>query len=198
MELELEKYSYERRKPTTINQCIHDLVNGYADAKVHMEVGKNLFEVIEDKWFHQFPLVRYKYASMLKHGYFCGRWEDDYIDGDNDLAEKILLPMAEAGLATAQYDMGWGFHSGDPGSAYEENVKWMLKASKQDYYAAHIYLAFIFEKVRFEDFSIELQMEFLSEIARVFSNEWKGEYAKEKLNELQKKEGEDHGSVSQS
>lgn len=46
MELELEKYSYERRKPTTINQCINDLVNGYADANVHMELEKNLFELL--------------------------------------------------------------------------------------------------------------------------------------------------------
>ena len=196
MELELEKYSYERRKPTTINQCINDLVNGYADANVHMELEKNLFELLEDKWFHQFPLVRYRYASMLKHGYFCGRWEDDHIQGNKDLADEILLPMAEAGLATAQYDMGYGFHPCGPDSAYEENVKWMLKASKQDYYQAHNYLAFVFEKVRYWNFSVETQMELLSEIARVFSDEWKGEYAKEKLNKLLKKEGEDHGSIS--
>ena len=196
MKLELEKYSYERREPTTINQCINDLVNGYADAKVYMELGKNLFELLEDKWFHQFPLLYYKYASMLVNGYFCGRSEDDYISGNKALGMQILLPMAESGLATAQYDMGHDFHPCEPPSAYEENVKWMLKASKQDYYQAHNYLSFIFEKLIYCGFSIETQIEFLSEIARVFSNEWKGEYAKEKLEELMKKGGENHRSVS--
>ena len=181
MELELEKYSYERREPTTINQCINDLANGYADASVYMELEKNFMELLEDEWFHQIPLVRYKYASMLLHGYFDGIYEDNYIEGDPDLAMEILQPMAEAGLVTAQYDLGWGFHYCNSDSECEAKVKWMLKASKQDYYRAHSYLASTFTKVDYGKFSIETQKDFLSEIARIRPDEWCGEYAKEKL-----------------
>ena len=184
MELELEKYSYERREPSTINQCINDLANGYADADVYMELGKKFMELLEDEWFHQIPLVRYKYASMLLRGYFNGLYEDNYIKGDPDLAMEILLPMAEAGLATAQYDLGLGFQFRDSDSECEANVKWMLKASKQDYYRAHSYLDSVFTDLGYGKFSIEVQKDFLSEIVRIHPDEWRGEYAKEKLKEL--------------
>lgn len=189
MEFELKKYSYDRRDPTTINQCINELVDGYADARVHMELGKNLFELIQDEWFHQFPLVRYKYASMLMHGYFCGPSEDDYIEGNKALGKELILPFAEAGLAVAQFDMGYGFHSCGSDKAYEENVKWMLKASRQDYYQAHNYLKFIYDKTKYWEFSIEIQMELLKELSRVFADTRIGSSAQNRIAEIIKEGG---------
>ena len=183
MELELEKYSYERREPTTINQCINDLVNGYADAKVYMELEKNLFELLEDKWFHQFPLLRYKYASYLLRGYYNGRsLEDNYIRGDPEHAIKILRPMAGAGLATAQYDVGryYDFEKNDVESA----LTWIIKASKQEYHYAHKYLYSVWFNSGYKKFSNHAKIEFFSELARIYEGWGLGDWSKRELAKL--------------
>ena len=183
MELELEKYSYERREPTTINQCIDDLVNGHADANVYMELGKHLMELLEDEWFHQWPLVRYKYAANLLYGYFDGRsHEKNYIDGDPERAIKILRPMAEAGLATAQYDVGryYEFEEKD----LEAALVWIIKASKQEYHYAHKYLYSVWFNSVYKKFSKHIQVEYFSELARIYEGYGLGDWAKEELCKL--------------
>ncbi len=166
MQLDLEHYNYEERTPTTINQCIDDLVHGYADANVYTELGKSLMEVLEDRFFHQWPLIRYKYASMLFHGYYNGpSYQDNYIEGDEELAIELLLPMAEEGLATAQYDLGFRFHIYE--EEREQNLIWMLKASKQGYYRAQRYIDNVFDKGLYKDLSDEVRKAFLLELTRI-------------------------------
>lgn len=182
MELDLENYSYEKRAPTTINQCLNELMQGYADADVYKELGKHFMELMADEFFLQWPLVRYKYASNLLYGYFDGRYEDNYIEGDEDLAIKILLPMAEAGLATAQYDVGryYEFAKQDLDLALE----WIVRASKQEYHYAHKYLRSLWYSSFYEKLSISSQKIFFSELTRIYDGWGLGDWAKEKLSKL--------------
>ena len=188
MDLELENYSYEERKRTTINQCLNDLIAGYADADVSMELGKHFMELMEDEYFLQWPLIRYRYASNLLTGYFGGCSEDDYIRGNPELGLKLLVPMAEAGLATAQYDLGryyqWEEHQEDIG------WKWVVKASRQGYYRANRYVYNCWHNIMPSNISIDTKKEFFVELERLYTGQPLGDLAKKCLLELRQQSEE--------
>ena len=182
MNFDFKNYSYEARPPTTINQCLNDLIAGYADSNVYMELEKHFMELMEDEYFLQWPLVRYRYASNLLLGYFCGRSEDDYMSGNHELGLKLLTPMAEAGLATAQYDLGRHYISDE--NTRDLGLKWIIKASKQEYHRANQYLYSIWSKILYSNVSIKTKKKFFAELARLYDGKPLGDLAQEYLSKL--------------
>jgi len=192
MDMDLKNYSYEARPPTTINQCLNDLIAGYADSDVYLELGKHFMELIEDEYFLQWPIVLYRYASNPLRGYFCGRSDDDYISGNRELGLKLLIPMAEAGLATAQYELGRYYEM------YENNIdlglEWLIKASKQECHRAQKYMKCVWSHSIYRNASMNTQKEYLIELARIYKGQEPEENVKEELSKLDQRNGEQkHG-----
>ena len=50
---------------STIDEYIMLLRKGYINVEIREEVNKHLMELFEDDWFHQWPLVRWTYASRI-------------------------------------------------------------------------------------------------------------------------------------
>ena len=189
MKLDLEHYTYERRKPTSVQQCIDDLVHGHPTAEVYMYSGLALKRYIErNSHLLQWPLVRYKYAELLMIGCLVR-----YPDGSDELVEcdeegrgmTMMLPLAKAGLATAQYEVGWAltpFYS-KKGKDHETAVQWVIKASRQDYWCAQNYLENVWDEFLYLEFSDSTLWDFLVEIAR-FSKRYQGSLAKDYLDKI--------------
>ena len=67
--------------------------------------------------------------------------------GDYDTALKILLPLAESGLAEAQDNLGWMYKNGvGVRQDYGEALIWIRKAAEQDDVAAQYNLGTMYEK----------------------------------------------------
>lgn len=161
MELELEKYTYEWVEAKTINEFISLLVEGHARSHLPEELEKYFVEMMRDGWFLKWPLIRCKYAEMLLYGYCLGY---DWIDYDKEMAIELLLPLAEGGLAPAQYDI-WGYNYRY--NTLEEGVTWLIKSSKQNYPPAQEELKRFRDEADFEKLTIGAQKEVLSEIERI-------------------------------
>lgn len=161
MELELEKYTYEWVEAKTINEFISLLVEGHARSHLPMELDKYFVEMMRDGWFLQWPLIRCRYAEMLLYGYYLGY---DWIDYDKEMAIELLLPLADGGLAPAQYDL-WQYNYCN--KTLEEGAEWLIKSSKQNYTPAQEELKRFRDKADFEKLPIGAQKEVLSEIERI-------------------------------
>ena len=186
MKLDLEQYTYELRYSRTLNEFINDLVQGYAGAILPCDLEKHFMELVQDEAFFQFPLIRYKYAHMLILGYWVSddfRTQTCLHQGeDRDLAKEILLPMAEEGLAPAQYDIADWFCFGD--GKIEEKVKWILKASKQDYMPAVEKLKTFLALGTREKLSVETLKEVCIEVVRTYEGKYSREFATELLGKM--------------
>ena len=163
MELELERYTYEWVEAKTINEFISLLVEGHAGSHLPEELEKYFVEMMRDGWFLKWPLIRCKYAEMLLYGYCLGY---DWIDYDKEMAIELLLPLAEGGLAPAQYDLWWYNYCNN---TLEEGVAWLIKSSKQNYPPAQEELKRFRDKADFEKLPIGAQKEVLYEIERINS-----------------------------
>ena len=186
MKLDLEQYTYELRYSRTLNEFINDLVQGHAGAILPCDLEKHFMELVQDEVFFQLPLIRYKYAHMLILGYLVSddfQTQTCFRQGeDRELAKEILLPMAEAGLAPAQYDIADWFCFGD--GKIEKKAKWILKASKQDYLPAVEKLETFLALGTREKLSIETLKEVCIEVVRTYEGKYSREFAMELLEKM--------------
>ena len=186
MELDLENYTYEIRHARTLNEFINDLARGNAGTTLPDDLQKHFIELVQDEFFFRWPLIRYMYAHILLTGYWVA---DDYrmqifaTEGEDiELAKEILLPLAEAGLAPAQYDIAKWFCFGN--SEIEEKAKWILKASKQDYPPAIKSLETFLALGTREKLSTETLKEVCLEVVRTYEGQYSGAFALELLGKL--------------
>ena len=179
MNLDLKNYSYEWRKPTDIQQCIKDLIDGHPTAQTYLYSDLQLKRHIErNPRLLQWPLVRFQYAKLLLNGCLI-RLPDGDFDvvecGDKERGMAMMLPLAEEGLATAQFEIGWALRPSvfsKNGNEYESTVQWMIKASRQGYWMAQGYLEGLFEKGKYLFLSDSTLLDFLVEVARFSERCW--------------------------
>ena len=98
---------------------------------------------------------------MLLYGYCLGY---DWIEHDIEMAIELLLPLAEGGLAPAQYDI-WRYNYRY--NTLEEGVAWLIKSSKQKYPPAQEDIKRFRDEADFEKLTVGAQKEVLSEIERI-------------------------------
>ena len=187
MKLDLEHYTYEKRERTNVQQCIDDLIHGHPTAQAYLYSDLRLKRYIErNPHLLQWSLVYCKYAELLLFGCLVR-----LPNGDEDVVEcedtvrgmKMMMPLAEAGLATAQFEIGWALRpdvSPKDDKEYEPMAQWMIKASNQGYWRAQNYLEWVFDKVDYRQFSDSTLWDFLVELAR-FSKRHPGILAKQYL-----------------
>ena len=187
MELDPDNYTYDVIYARTLNECINNLAQGYAGTVLPCDLERYFLELVEDEYFFRYPLIRYMYAHMLILGYWV---LDDFQTQtcfrkgeDRELAKEILLPMAEAGLAPAQYDIAEWFCFGD--GKIEEKAKWILKASKQNYDPAVKCLDDFLALGTREKLSLETLKEICEEVVRNYEGKYPREFALELLGKMQ-------------
>ena len=90
---------------TALDEYLVYLINGYINVTLVERLEKYFLELIKDKWFHQWPLVRWAYATRLLY--------NPKTSGKNiKRAVDILLPLAEEGYPCAVGDLAYCYRYG--------------------------------------------------------------------------------------
>lgn len=192
MELDLKNYNYEVRHVRTLNECINSLIQGYAGTVLPCDLEKYFVELVQDECFFRYPLIRYMYAHILLFGYWVA---DDYYaqscicqGEDRELAKEILMPLAEEGLAPAQYDIAeWFYFTGDD---MNEQAQWFLMASRQDYPPAVKKVEHLLGMDEREKLSNETVKAVCTEVVRTCEGSYSKEFATGLLEKMAKEETE--------
>ena len=98
----LRRYKEDRRTPKqayTLDEYIMLLILGFINVDLRRGLDKYLMELLEDEWFHQWPLVHWAYASRLLYMAKSER--------ASKKAVELLYPMAEVKCPGALYDIGY-------------------------------------------------------------------------------------------
>lgn len=142
---------------STIDEYIMLLRKGYINVEIREEVNKHLMELFEDDWFHQWPLVRWTYASRIL--------SEEKTEEKVAWALTTLEALAKEGWPNAICDIGTRYWIG---KYYEEKhelaVCLWLAASKKGYRGVWYQLLAEFRSRRYEKLGEELQMFFLEEM----------------------------------
>lgn len=168
-ELDLECCNFCHNTTETLDSYIYELSCGCACPELPKELEKHFMELLEDDWFWQWPLVRYKYAKMLLYGYcdYSGEIVRD-IEEDRQRAMEILMPMAKAGFAPAECDIGWCYMCGVHFQRdYETGVTWWMRASEHGFDEGHNSLTYQYTCGDYKQLPDAKRKEFLAEIVRV-------------------------------
>lgn len=192
MELDLKNYNYEVRHVRTLNECINSLIQGYAGTVLPCDLEKYFVELVQDECFFRYPLIRYMYAHILLVGYWVA---DDYRmqccvhqGEDRELAKEILMPLAQEGLAPAQYDIAnWFYFTGDD---MNEQAQWFLMASRQDYPPAVKKVEALLALGVREKLSNETVKTVCTEVVRTCEGSYSKEFATDLLKKMEKEEAE--------
>lgn len=190
MEFNFKNYTYDTKYARTLNEAINMLVNGHAGTMLPDDLEKHFLELVQDEYFFRYPLIQYMYAHILLRGY----WEaDDYHTQsyirrgeDRELAKEILMPLAEEGLAPAQYDIANWFYDDE----MEEKAKWFLMASRQDYPPAVRAVEKLLALGVREKLSNETVRTVCVEVVRICEGSYSKEFAQGLLRKMAKEENE--------
>ena len=126
-------YAYE--KLGRIDEAIKEYTAGF---KIAPEITKYFDSNLYDQ-------VVKKYARTLPSGDDLEDAIDAYERKDYKTAYKLLLPLAEQGVASAQNNLGWMYAQGHGvPQDYKEAVKWYRLSVEQGYATAQVNLGFMY------------------------------------------------------
>ena len=100
-----EKVNTDVIETTTIDEYLVCLVKGYMNATIEERLERYLFEQIKDKWFHQWPLISWAYATRLLYNPKASK-------KDVKRAVEILRALSEEDYPCALGDMGYCYRYG--------------------------------------------------------------------------------------
>ena len=180
LEAGFKEYNCLPEYADTLDEYLMLLIKGFINAQIRTHLEKHVMELFEDEWFHQWPLVRWDYASRLLHGTGYRK--------NVKQAIELLLPLSEEGCPGALYDIGYCYMNGLKFKrSYAKAFHYWIQASRKGYHIAQ-------EELRndylsrangyYNNFPIELKLDFAFEIQRLHSE---GNLYK-KFGEKQKKE----------
>lgn len=112
---------------TAIDEYLVYLINGYINVTLVERLEKYFLELIKDKWFHQWPLVRWAYATRLIYN-------PKTSEKNIKRAVEILLPLAEEGYPCAVGDLAYCYRYGlGVELSYEKAICLWEMASRKGY-----------------------------------------------------------------
>lgn len=151
-------------KAYTLDDYIYFLKEGAINVELDSRLNMYIMPLLEDKWFHQWPMVRQTYASRLLHGICCKRDVEGAID--------ILLPLADQGYAGALYDIGYCYIYGLKWDrSYEIGTYLWIESSRRDYHEAQRNLKYEYEYGGYKNMLPCFKLNFVREIKRLFMEE---------------------------
>lgn len=150
---------------TTMDEYLVYLIKGYINVTLEERLEKYLVELIKDEWFHQWPLVRWAYASrILNHKRSSER--------DLERARSILFPLAQEGYPNAMCDIAYCYcYSVGLERSYERAVCLWIEATKKGYRDAKESLKLEYSLSRSKELPEELRFFLLHRILLIFIEE---------------------------
>ncbi len=156
---------------TAIDEYIKLLTEGYINVEIREELDKYITELLENDWFHQWPLVRLEYASRslrrkTEVNYQKNKKREENIDREIELLDSLAKegwPNAMAKIGAHYYVYG-----GSPKHNYESCVCLWIYSIRKGYLAAGEYLYSVFITGKYEQLCEELQIIFLKEVSTWF------------------------------
>lgn len=176
---------------TALDEYLVYLINGYINVTLVERLEKYFLELIKDKWFHQWPLVRWAYATRLIYNTKTS-------EKNIKRAVEILLPLAEEGYPCAVGDLAYCYRYGlGVELSYEKAVCLWFLASGNGYGKARECLKMEYESSCSKELPEELRLflvnrvlwmfiedHSLSVVDSIVCHEGLSEYATKALNRL--------------
>ena len=150
---------------TTIDEYLVFLIKGYINVTLDERLEKYLFELIKDKWFHQWPLVRWACATRFLY---------NSKTSEKALARivEVLMQLCKEGCPCALSDMAYCYRYGiGVEASYEKAICLWVLASRKGYHKARDCLKMEYELRRSKELSEELRLLLVNNILRIFIEE---------------------------
>ena len=131
-----------KKVATRLDEYIKLLTEGYINVGICEELLKYLDEMLENEWFHQWPLVYWLYIHRTFHRKTTIAYKDNKREAENVDAEvRILDILAKAGWPGAMADIGvCGFTHKIPNRTLEQCICMWIYAYRKGYTTAGCYL----------------------------------------------------------
>lgn len=151
---------------TTIDEYIKLLSMGYINVSIREELDEYIDELLKDKWFHQWPLVRFEFASRelsrkTEVNYKKKKKTEETLDDELD----ILSSLAKEGWPNAMVTIGMHnyIYGGLSKYKYETYICLCVFAHRKGYQLSGHYLFTEFITGKYEQLCEELQLLVLKE-----------------------------------
>lgn len=152
------EYKSESRMVYTIDEYLMCLIKGYYNVSLRAEYDKYLMELLEDQWFHQWPLVRQAYALRLLEGRGCRKNVKQAVD--------LLLHLVEEDCPGTMYHLGRCYMEGlGLEQSYEKAIICWIKAGAQSSLSAEYWSG---QYHQLEEAPSELMLDFLCQVKEYF------------------------------
>ena len=178
-----DHYDSSSKYAVTLDGYLLSLVRGFINTSLKTDLDKHVMELLEDEWFHRWPLVHWAYASRLLYGIGCRK--------NVKRAVSILLPMAEKECPGAMYDIGYCYMNGlGLEKSYTKAIYYWIKASAAGFISAKQDLKTTYFYGNREDYKglpPELRLYFVYEVINIYMEE-KGATEDNLATKLSKKE----------
>jgi TPR repeat protein len=150
---------------TTVDEYLVSLIKGYMNATIDDRLERYLVEQIKDEWFHQWPLIRWSYATRLLY-------KPKLSKKDIKCAVGILEPMSEDGYPCAIGDMAYCYRYGiGVEQSYEKAICLWVMASRGGYYKAHDCLKLEYDLSWSKELAEELRLLLVNRVLWIFIEE---------------------------
>ena len=127
----LGSFELSEKEAVALDEYLACLINGHINVQILPNLEKYLMELIKDEWFHQWPMIRWAYATRLLH-------KEKASAKNLKRAVELLLPLAEEGFPGAMCDMAECYYKGIVVErSYERAICLWIAASRQGYKEAH-------------------------------------------------------------
>ena len=135
-----------------LDEYLSCLINGYINVQIRPNLEKYLMELIKDEWFHQWPMLRWAYATRLLH-------KEKASAKNLKRAVELLLPLAEEGFPGAMCDMAECYYKGiEVKCSYERAICLWVAASRQGYKEAHMQVKLEYDAPHSKELTDELRL----------------------------------------
>lgn len=130
-----------KKMATTLDEYIKLLTEGYINIDIREELLKYLDELLENKWFHQWPLTYWLHTHRTFNRKTAVDYKKKQPNESVDAEIKILDALARNGWPGAMADIGRCSVVGRiPGKRYEECICMWIYAYRKGYMTAGAYL----------------------------------------------------------
>ena len=147
---------------TALDEYLVYLINGYINVTLVERLEKYFLELIKDKWFHQWPLVRWAYATRLLYN-------PKTSEKNIKRAVEMLLPLAEEGYPCAVGDLAYCYRYGlGVELSYEKAICLWYLASGNGYSKARDCLKMEYEARCSKELPEELRLFLVNSVLHMF------------------------------
>ena len=147
---------------TTIDEYLVYLIKGYINVTLEERLEKYFLELTKDKWFHQWPLVRWACATRFLYNPKTSKKIVERI-------VKVLIQLCEDGCPCALNDMAYCYRYGiGVERSYEKSICLLIMASRKGYHRARDCLKIEYEQRCSKDLPEELRWFLVNRVLWMF------------------------------